>query len=88
MKLKTLLSVGAAGAVLPVAALVPATFVRTVEKSQQPSAKPAKPLHNAQEDLDATKWTDAIGKLKETERMSGKTPYDQHVINDFLGGDE
>ncbi|HEV3183187.1 MAG TPA: hypothetical protein VGY90_10240 [Steroidobacteraceae bacterium] len=48
------------------------------------SAKLQKPLHDAQEDLKAKKYQDAIAKLKAANETAGKTPYDQHVINDFL----
>jgi len=70
--------------VVTAAALVAAPAVFAAEKGQQPSAKLAKPLHEAQEDLKAKKYNDAIAKLKEAEGISGKTPYDQHVINEFL----
>jgi tetratricopeptide (TPR) repeat protein len=48
------------------------------------SAKLAKPLKAAHDDLDAKKYADAILKLKEAENIAGKTPYDQHLINDML----
>jgi tetratricopeptide (TPR) repeat protein len=54
-------------------------------KPQQPSPKVAKPLHEAQEDLKAKKYTEALAKLKEADATAGKTAYDQHVINDFFG---
>lgn len=67
------------------AALVPGTALWAAEKSQQPSAKVAKPLHEAQEDIKAKKYQEALGKIKEADGVAGKTPYDQHVINDMLG---
>jgi tetratricopeptide (TPR) repeat protein len=82
MKVKSILPALAAGAV--VVAMLPAFTALAAEKSQQPSAKLAKPLHEAQEDIKAKKWTDAISKLKEADGTAGKTQYDQHVINDFL----
>src|SRR5579871_3954333 len=82
MKVKSILPALAAGAV--VVAMLPASTALAAEKSQQPSAKLAKPLHEAQEDIKAKKWTEAIAKLKEADGTAGKTPYDQHVINDFL----
>jgi len=81
MKFRALRALGAS-AVLMVA-LYPAA-VLAEGKGQQPSAKLAKPLHEAQEDLKAKKYTDAIAKLKEADATAGKTPYDQHVINEFL----
>src|SRR5579864_6090298 len=55
------------------------------EKSQQPSAKLAKPLHEAQELLNKKDYNGAIAKLKEADGIPSKTPYDQHLINDFFG---
>jgi|HubBroStandDraft_3_1064219.scaffolds.fasta_scaffold46385_3 uncharacterized phage infection (PIP) family protein YhgE len=54
-------------------------------KAQQPSPKLAKPLHDAQEDLKAKKYPDAIAKIKEADAMAGKTAFDQHVINNLAG---
>jgi hypothetical protein len=65
------------------AALSPAT-VAAAEKAPQPSAKLQKPLHDAQELLGQKKYQDAIAKLHEAEAIPSKTPYDQHIINDFL----
>jgi tetratricopeptide (TPR) repeat protein len=48
------------------------------------SAKMAKPLKAAQDDLTAKRYSDAILKLKEVEGNPGKSPYDQHVINEML----
>jgi tetratricopeptide (TPR) repeat protein len=48
------------------------------------SAKLAAPLKAAQEDIKAKKYSEAIAKLKEAEGIAGKTPYDQHIINDLL----
>jgi hypothetical protein len=84
MKVKSILPALAAGAVVIAAATLPISTATGAEKQQQPSAKEAKPLHEAQEDLKAKKWTEAISKLKEADGIAGKTPYDQHVINDFL----
>jgi tetratricopeptide (TPR) repeat protein len=50
----------------------------------QNSAKLAKPLKEAHDDLNAKKYPEAIAKLKEAEGIAGKTPYDQHLINDML----
>src|SRR5437868_13874553 len=48
------------------------------------SAKMAKPLKAAQDDLTAKRYADAILKLKESQASPGKSPYDQHVINEML----
>jgi len=48
------------------------------------SAKMAKPLKAAQEDLMAKRYSDAILKLKEADANPGKSGYDQHVINEML----
>lgn len=50
----------------------------------QNSAKLAKPLKEAHDDLNAKKYPEAIAKLKEAEGTAGKTPYDQHLIYDML----
>ena len=44
----------------------------------------AKPLHEAQEDIKAKKYAEALGKIKEAQGVDKKTPYDEHVINDML----
>jgi len=66
------------------AALLPPGSASAADKPTV-SAKLAKPLHEVQEDLKAKKFQDAITKLKAADATAGKTPYDQHVINDFLG---
>lgn len=48
------------------------------------SAKLAKPLKEANDDIKAKKFADAIAKLKDAENIAGKSPYDQHLINDML----
>jgi len=50
----------------------------------QNSPKLGKPLKEAHDDLNAKKFPEAIAKLKEAEGIAGKTPYDQHLINDML----
>src|SRR5579862_9888186 len=68
--------VAAAGLLAPAATLA-------ADKPQN-SAKLAKPLKEAHEDLNNKKYPEAISKLKEAEGTAGKTPYDQHLINDML----
>src|ERR1700757_714814 len=71
-------------AILAVSALLLAGPTRADEKPTN-SPKLAKPLKEAHDDLNAKKYPDAILKLKEAEGIAGKTPYDQHLINDMLG---
>jgi tetratricopeptide (TPR) repeat protein len=56
------------------------------QKDQKPTVSPKvqKQLHDAQEALKAKKWQEAISKLNEADGVAGKSPYDQHVINEFL----
>jgi tetratricopeptide (TPR) repeat protein len=75
----------AGAAILAAAGLVPATPAVAAEGKQTNSAKLAKPLKEAHDDLNAKKYADAIAKLREAEGVAGKTPYDQHLINDMLG---
>ena len=73
----TLIAAVAAAALLAPAAALAA------DKPQN-SAKLAKPLKEAHDDLNAKKYPEAIAKLKEAEGTAGKNPYDQHLINDML----
>jgi tetratricopeptide (TPR) repeat protein len=75
----------AGAAIIAAAGLVPATPAFAAEGKQTNSAKLAKPLKEAHDDLNAKKYADAIAKLREAEGTAGKTPYDQHLINDMLG---
>jgi tetratricopeptide (TPR) repeat protein len=66
------------------AGLLLAGAARAEEGKNNVSAKMAKPLKAAQEDLTAKRYSDAILKLKEAEGATGKSPYDQHVIYEML----
>ena len=66
------------------ALLLPGAAAYAADKAQQPSAKVAKPLHEAQEAIKAKKYAEALGKIKEAQGVDKKTPYDEHVINDML----
>lgn len=66
------------------ALLLPGAAAYAADKGQQPSAKVAKPLHEAQEDIKAKKYAEALGKIKEAQGVDKKTPYDEHLINDML----
>jgi len=72
-------ALGAAGLLAPATALAQAAAAK-----QTNSAKLAKPLKEAHDDLGAKKFPEAIAKLKEADGIAGKTPYDQHLINDML----
>jgi tetratricopeptide (TPR) repeat protein len=72
-------------AIIAAAGLVAARPAFAAEGKQTNSAKLGKPLKEAHDDLNAKKYADAITKLHEAEGIAGKTPYDQHLINDMLG---
>jgi tetratricopeptide (TPR) repeat protein len=73
-------------AVAAIAALTTATSAVAQEKEKAPknSAALAKPLKEANDDIKAKKYSDAIAKLKTAEGMSGKTPADQFIIDQML----
>lgn len=71
------------GAALVITAALAPVTVGAAEK-QTNSAKLAKPLKEAHDALNAKKYQDAITKLREAESTAGKTPYDQHLINDMM----
>ena len=76
-------------AVAVVTALAPATSAFAQEKGEKekgPKNSPAlaKPLKEANDDIKAKKYTDAISKLKAAEGTSGKTPADQYIIDEML----
>src|ERR1700730_5870121 len=75
----------AGAAIIAAAGLLAATPAFSAEGKQTNSAKLGKPLKEAHDDLNAKKYADAITKLHEAEGIAGKTPYDQHLINDMLG---
>jgi len=79
----------AGAAIVAAAGLVAATpaFAEGKQEGgkQTNSPKLGKPLKEAHDDLNAKKYADAITKLREAEGIAGKTPYDQHLINDMLG---
>ena len=45
----------------------------------------AKPLKAAQDAMTAKKYPEALQHLKEAEGVSGKTPWDEHLINEMYG---
>lgn len=66
------------------AGLLLAGAARAEEGKNNVTAKMAKPLKAAQDDLTAKRYSDAILKLKEAEAAAGKSAYDQHVIYEML----
>lgn len=71
-------------AVVGVVGVRPGSSLYAEEPKHRNSAKLAKPLKEAHDDLAAKKYPEAIAKLKEADGTAGKTPYDQHLINDML----
>ena len=59
------------------------------DKDKEPkhtvSKNAAKPLKAAQDAMQAKKYPDAIQHLKEAEGVAGKTPWDEHLINEMYG---
>ena len=49
------------------------------------SKNAAKPLKAANEAMQAKKYPEALQHLKEAEGVSGKTPWDEHLINEMYG---
>jgi len=49
------------------------------------SSKVAKPLKAAQDAMSAQKYDEALAKLKEVQGIDGKSPYDEHLVNEMLG---
>jgi tetratricopeptide (TPR) repeat protein len=45
----------------------------------------AKPLKEAQDSMKAKKYDAAMAKLKEVQGMSGKSPYDEHLMHEMMG---
>jgi hypothetical protein len=45
----------------------------------------AKPLKEAQDSMKAKKYDAAMAKLKEIQGMSGKSPYDEHLMHEMFG---
>jgi tetratricopeptide (TPR) repeat protein len=77
---------GAAGLLAASAASAQNAAPATPAPKQTNSAKLAKPLKEAHDDLNAKppKFPEAIAKLKEADATAGKTPYDQHLINELF----
>jgi tetratricopeptide (TPR) repeat protein len=70
---------------LGAALVLSASAVAADAPAHKNSAALAKPLKEAKDLFDAKKYPDAIAKLKTAEGISGKTPYDEHLIQEMLG---
>lgn len=73
-------------ALLAIGSLTPAGSALAADaKGPTVSRALAKPLKAAQDALGKKDWQGAIAKLNEADAISGKTPYDQHLINEMRG---
>jgi TolA-binding protein len=79
-----ILSTVLASAVIGVLAVTPSAFV-SAQETPKVSPSLAKPLKAANDAVQAKKYNDALTKLKDVDAMSGKSAYDQHLINELLG---
>ena len=68
-------------------AVVATGYAADAEKKEEPkvSKAVAKPLKAAQDALTAKNYPEALTKLQEVQNISGKSPYDEHVMNELLG---
>jgi len=66
---------------------VPGTAAVAQEKKDAPkvSAKVGKPLQAAQKAINEKKWDEALKNLREVQAMTGKSPYEEYVMNELLG---
>jgi tetratricopeptide (TPR) repeat protein len=60
-------------------------FAADEKKKNTVSRDLAKPLKEAQDEIQQKKYPEAIQKLKDAEGNPKKTPYDQHIIYELLG---
>jgi tetratricopeptide (TPR) repeat protein len=84
MKVRFVAALILGATVAAVATLAPATSAYAEEKAPKNSPALAKPLKEANDDIKAKKYSDAITKLKAAEGVSGKTPADQYIIDQML----
>jgi tetratricopeptide (TPR) repeat protein len=66
------------------AGFAPPASVHAAEK-QTVSKVAAKPLKAAKDAMDAKKYQEALTRLKEVQAIPGKTPYDEHLMNEMFG---
>jgi TolA-binding protein len=62
-----------------------ASFTAYSAEKQPVSKVAAKPLKAAQDAMNAKRYQDALNKLKDVQALPGKTPYDEHLMNEMLG---
>ncbi|HEX3843360.1 MAG TPA: tetratricopeptide repeat protein [Steroidobacteraceae bacterium] len=67
------------------ASLAGITPARAAAPAHTVSAKVGKPLKAAQDALQKQDYKGALAKLQEADGMSGKTPYEQHLIHEMEG---
>jgi tetratricopeptide (TPR) repeat protein len=66
--------------------LVTSAYAADEKKEEQKVSKAAaKPLKAAQDALTAKNYPEALAKLQEVQNVAGKTPYDEHVMNELFG---
>jgi len=83
---RRIVAAGVIGATLAVAVMsVSPAFAADEKKKNMVSKELGKPLKEAQEVLNAKKYSEAIAKLKEADANPKKTPWDQHIIYELLG---
>jgi tetratricopeptide (TPR) repeat protein len=75
----------ALGALVAGGAVVSTDVQAQNKKEQQVSRALAKPMKAAADAMNAGKYQEALAKLKEVEGMSGKTPYDEFMMNQMYG---
>lgn len=78
-----LLGTGAAITTTSLVFVVGSTPAVAAEKGQKLSAKVGKPLQAAQELAQKKQFKEAMAKVKEAQAVSGKTPYEEKVVNEF-----
>ena len=83
---RRIVAAGVIGATLAVAVMSASpAFAAEEKKKNMVSKELGKPLKEAQEVLNAKKYSEAIAKLKDADANPKKTPWDQHIIYELLG---
>jgi tetratricopeptide (TPR) repeat protein len=82
LTLPSLILTGEAVSVMTVGALLAAPVAHAAKDSV--SAKVGKPLQEAQNLVKANDLKGAMAKIKEAQAISGKTPFEEKTINEFL----
>ena len=68
-------------------ALLALSGVNAAAQGKPPSITKAivKPIQAAQAAIKASKWQECISQLRQADATAGKSPYDDHAINELLG---